>query len=378
MNILINALGIVDSGGVRVLEKLLIELLKSESRNYIVCTNADYLSPLIIKFNKYDEFFFKITSKKGFFKRFLYENYFFKSFIIKNNIDLVYNFTGTVQLTHICPQLVKVHNLLFFSKRLDSVYWCKGEYFSWFRQVFLKRLVLSLMLRNAKYIEVQSAHVKNSLSDFINLENKTVFIKSDIDISDNKFKQPKSYKISEKINFLYIVGPHFKFIHKNFIDFTSSMLALADQNINFEINITLSKEQLDHCDAWDQKLNKVTNFIGYVNNKDELFNLFQNNTILISTSIVETIGLHVVEGIQNGVVVIVPYEDYAISVYGDKVMSYELFNIDSLLNSIEKVVNINKSHSSHILSLQHDLKVSEKGKVNNIYKIFKEILNVQR
>jgi len=376
MNILVNALGIVDSGGVTVLEKLLIELLKSDSKHYIVCTNTNYLTPLIVKFNKSNKFIFKITSQKGFFNRFLYENYSFRSLIIKNNIDLVYNFTGTVQFTYACPQLVKVQNLLFFSKRLDSIYWRQRQYLSWFKQVLLKRLVLSQMLRNAKYIEVQSAHVEKSLSDFINLENKTVFIKSDIDVSCKKFKQPKSYKTSEKINFLYIVGPHFKFIHKNFIDFTNSMLALMSQDVNFEINITLSKEQLINSDFWDNELNKVTNFIGYVDNKDEIVDLFQDNTILISTSIVETIGLHVVEGIQNGVIVIVPHENYAISVYGERVMRYVLFDNDSLLASIEKVIGTNESYSDHILSLQHDLKMSEKGKIHNIMDIFKEILNV--
>ena len=113
MNILINALGITNSGGITVLEKLLIELSKNDGRYYIVCYNTNYLTSLINKYNKYNKFIFKISNHKSFFKRFLYENYSFRGIIIKNNIDLVYNFTGSVQFTHKCPQLVKIQNLLF-------------------------------------------------------------------------------------------------------------------------------------------------------------------------------------------------------------------------------------------------------------------------
>ena len=57
--------------------------------------------------------------------------------------------------------------------------------------------------------------------------------------------------------------------------------------------------------------------------------LFCDNTILISTSVIETLGLHVIEGIKNGVITIAPDEEYANTVYGENMFKYELFNKDA-------------------------------------------------
>jgi hypothetical protein len=51
--------------------------------------------------------------------------------------------------------------------------------------------------------------------------------------------------------------------------------------------------------------------------------LFCDNTILISTSIIETLGLHVIEGIKNGITTITPDESYANIVYGSEFLSMQ-------------------------------------------------------
>jgi len=106
--------------------------------------------------------------------------------------------------------------------------------------------------------------------------------------------------------------------------------------------------------------------------------LFCSNTILISTSIIETLGLHVIEGIKNGVITIAPNESYARIVYGDNMNLYDTLNSDSLLNAIQVVLNSDSPHSELILSLQDRLKKSEMAKHHNILNIFKEVLNVQK
>ena len=71
------------------------------------------------------------------------------------------------------------------------------------------------MLRFTKNIEIQSIHVKEELSNFINVDNKNFFIKSDFLINQNHFSKPKQYDFDKEITFLYVVGPHFSFLHKN-------------------------------------------------------------------------------------------------------------------------------------------------------------------
>ena len=84
------------------------------------------------------------------------------------------------------------------------------------------------------------------------------------------------------------------------LDFTSAMLELNERGVDFEINITLTNVQLSNSKVWDLSLSSKTNFLGYINDQEKMTELFCDNIILISTSIIESLGLHVIEGIKNG------------------------------------------------------------------------------
>ena len=377
INILINALGIADSGGIVVLDKALAECATDKSNALlIVCNSNENIRKLKIK---YKEFNF-IMVRSGLLYRVFYENIIFRRLVIKNNIQLIYNFSGSAQLNFLAhiPQLTKVHNLLFYSRNLDAVYHSKKAYFEWFKQVFLKRLYFKFMLNQSKYIEVQSNHVQDCLSNFIDTKNKIFYEKSDIDVCNDAFSLPRKYDFSKKIKFLYIVGPHFESIHKNFITFVNALTAFDRLNIDYEINITLTKGRLHNSEIWDSALDSKTNYLGYIDSQDEMNKLFCSNTILISTSIIETLGLHVIEGIKNGIITIAPNESYARTVYGDNMILYDTLNSESLLNAIQVVLKSVSPHSELILSLQDRLKKSEMAKHHNILDIFKEVLTVQK
>jgi len=376
--VLINAFGIGDSGGLTVLEKLLDELSTNEFYYYyyIVCNKNKNINQLKKKYQKLANFTFEVVPSKGFLYRLYYENIVFRKLIKVNHIDLIYNFSGSVQFFVKTPQVTKLHNLLFFSKKLDIIYKINSQLPLWVKQVFLKRLVFKFMLNQSKCIEIQSNHVKNNLSNFINIRKKLFFVKSDIDVSDNVFHSPRKYNFSKKIKFLYIVGPHFEYPHKNLVDFTNSMLRLNEKGVDFEINITLTSNQLNNSKVWDLSLNSKTNFLGYISDQEKMTELFCDNTILISTSIIETLGLHVIEGIKNGIITIAPNESYARTVYGDNMILYDTLNSESLLNAIQVVLESDSPHSELILSLQDRLKKSETAKHSNILDIFKGVLNV--
>ena len=209
------------------------------------------------------------------------------------------------------------------------------------------------MLRFTKNIEVQSIHVKEELSNFINIDNKIFFIKSDFLINQNHFSEPKQYDFNKEITFLYIVGPHFSFPHKNISDFVKTMVMLFDSGLNFHINITLNYEELKRSGLWNDKLNKITSFLGYIDSK-RMNTLFRDNAILISTSVIETLGLHVLEGVLNGVLCIVPNESYSENVYGNSVLTYNLFDCESLMEAVIQLKSYNNSAChSLILDNQH-------------------------
>jgi len=379
MNILINAFGIVNSGGISVLEKIFDELLQSQHNQYVfICNNNDAIMKLVDKYKDRNNFEFKIVIHKGFLYRMYFENFIFKKIVNNHTIDLIYNFSGTGQFFINTPQLIKVQNLLFYSKKLDDFYRLNSQFILWVKQIFLKRIVFKLMLNRSKHIEIQSSHVKSCLLYFIDTREKLFYVKSDIEISNGVFHAPKQYDFSNKIKFLYIVGPHFELIHKNLIDFTSAMLVMNDKDIDFEINITLTNEQLNNSKVWDASLNSKTNYLGYMGNQAKMAELFCDNTILISTSVIETLGLHVIEGIKNGVVTIAPDEKYANTVYGKNMFKYELFNKNSLVRTIMSAVNYKESYSEKILSIQDDLRQSEMSKFGSILEVFNEVINVQK
>jgi hypothetical protein len=377
--ILINALGIVDSGGLSVFNKLLSECSVDRINSYyIICNEGVFTNPLKKKYLNSSKIEFNFIVNKGIFHRLYYENFIFRRIIKKKNIRLVYNFSGTAQPFIKTPQLVKIQNLLFFSKAVDSTYIQHKKYILWIRQVVFKRLIFRMMLQRSKYIEIQSTHVKSCLSNFNNTTNKSFYVKSDINVSDSEFYASRQYDFSKKIKFLYIVGPHFEYLHKNLRDFTNAMLGMGNKDVDFEINITLTSEQLNNSTVWDVSLNSKTNFLGYIGDQEKMTKLFCNNTILISTSIIETLGLHVIEGIKNGIITIAPNKEYANTVYGENMFKYELFNKDALFDTIMTVINYKKSHSEKILSIQDDLRKSEMKKFSSILDVFNEVLNVQK
>jgi hypothetical protein len=376
-NILINALGISDSGGITVLEKTIKECLEDETLNlFIYCNNNNNIINLKNEFLNYQNITFELINNKGIVNRIFFENFQFRKIVKKLDISLIYNFSGTEQFFIKIPSLVKVQNLMFYSKKLDQTYLQNKDYIQWFKKIFIKRFVFLLMLRKAENIEIQSEHVNLSLSKFLNITKKRFFLKNDFGAEKNDFKIPKKYNFSEKITFLYIVGPHFEVPHKNINDFVNAMTKLKNSNIDFNIEITLTKKQLNESLIWNKELNNITTFLGYLKNKNAIKKLFKDNTILISTSIVETLGLHVIEAIQNGIIAIVPNEEYSKYVYGEDILNYTLNDSDSLVEIFKKLTTNNEqSIEKNILNNQDYLIRNENNKNKKIYQIFNKILD---
>ena len=215
MKVLVNAFGVSSAGGITVLKKTIYEFLENQENQYyiFVFSNQNILN-LVQEFNSIDNIHFKIYNDYGILFRLLRENLYFLSFVLRNHISLIYNFTGTRQLLFGIPTILKIQNLAFFTKKLDAIYLNNNKKFLWLKQIWFKRFIFGLMLRFTKNIEIQSIHVKEELSNFINVDNKNFFIKNDFLINKNHFSEPKQYDFDKEITFLYVVGPHFSFLHK--------------------------------------------------------------------------------------------------------------------------------------------------------------------
>jgi glycosyltransferase involved in cell wall biosynthesis len=375
MKILVNALGVRDSGGITVLRKVLNEAATNETccLDVFLFKNTNTIE-LFSEFCKMLNITFVFVKNKSLINRVLFENLHFSNYSRINKVDLIYNFSGTAQFFTNTKQLVKVHNLLFYSKKLDKTYTQEKKYIDWIKHIFIKRIFFKLMLKISRNIEIQSDHVKDNLSDFIDISKKTFFIKNDFDVDDGSFSSVKKYDFSKKITFIYIVGPHFYMLHKNMKDFIDAMSKLNKTDFDFDIKITLTQKELEKSDLWNNELNKKTEFLGYIS-KNDIDNLFENNTILISTSIIETLGLHVIEAISKGILAIVPEEKYSLSVYGMDVFKYPLFCMDALLDVINTVSLLNNNQiNAIIIKNQEYLIQNENQKNKNIFDSFHKCL----
>ena len=373
--ILINTLGIQDSGGITVLDKVLNECSQDKSNKYlIVCNNKININVLYNYYKDTSHFNFEFFNIKNIIYRLYVENIVFRKLHKNYNIELIYNFSGSAQFYLKIPQLIKVHDLSYFSKSVDHEFFFKHEYFKWFLEVLFKRLIFSRMINNSDYIEMQSEHVKEYISDFVDISNKKLFFKSDINVNEEDFLSPVAMDFKKTLKLIYIIGPHFESTHKNFDVFIQALLILKDQSVDFEIVITLTKEELSRSSLWNRSLDAHTTFLGYTP-KTDLMKKFESNTILISTSIIETLGLHVIEAIQNGVVVIVPNEKYSLSVYGPCVLTYETFEPKTLVNAIKKIKCFSYCEvKSMVMKNKEFLITSEKLKFHHIVEVFNIIL----
>ena len=96
---------------------------------------------------------------------------------------------------------------------------------------------------------------------------------------------------------------------------------------------------------------------------------------MISTSVIESLGLHVIEALKNGVVSITPDEKYSIEVYGEQSLRYKLFNSDSLFNKILETTQGKIDIKKNMAEQLEGLIQRERKKYNNILDVFKKILS---
>ena len=85
--------------------------------------------------------------------------------------------------------------------------------------------------------------------------------------------------------------------------------------------------------------------------------------------------MHVIEATLNGVLCIVPSESYSEKVYGDSVLTYNLFDCESLMEAVIQLKTYNNSSfHSLILDNQDYIYRNENNKYRNSLSIFNDVL----
>lgn len=373
MKVLTNALGITDSGGLTVFRRFLKEVSSENNYIYIVYNSNDLTDAAVSPYRSCPHLKFFSYPRSNFLKRFWIEHVHFYKIIATEGVDVIYNFSGSAQFLK-TPQLIKLQNLMFFSKTLDQNYFNKERLLTWLKQIYFKRLILLNIYRFQHFFEIQSPHVKSAILDFMSERKKFFFIKNDFSFDD--FLSPKTYPNSGKKTFLFIVGPHFHTIHKNLEVFVKAMAELRLNGFDFEIIITLHRSQLENSTFWNESLTSVTKFIGYIS-QEELKKHLNENTILVSTSIVETIGLHVIEALREGCLAIVPNEDYSKDMYGSDLPEFQTNDHKALFEAIITVLTLPPDEVRAIIKKSQNFIIqNERSKLQRVSEIFQKMKGI--
>ena len=94
MKVLVNGIGIRNSGGLIVLEKLFKECLevKTENTFVFILTNSPLINSLVGRYRGNEGFEFRVLEIRSYMHRLYFENVGFKDIIRAYDIDLIYNF----------------------------------------------------------------------------------------------------------------------------------------------------------------------------------------------------------------------------------------------------------------------------------------------
>lgn len=336
--VLIDALYINDGGG-KILLEYLIDTVKRNNLNCFYLLDHRLETQEI---NNKDNFIFVKAS--------LYNRYvFYKK--NKHKFSKVFcfgNLGPPIKLS--IPVFVYLHQRLYLEKRSKS---SSIKYrFKW----FLKRFIFKLFLKNLDILIVQTNIMKNKFFEEI------TFTEYHIKVKVLPFYKPivPNYSVERLNNFYFY--PSSGFQYKNHILLLKGFKMFYDKHGIGELHLTVSKEFEEIIKAISDLVQKGYPIInhGFIN-RDKLQILYQKAKYVVYPSITESLGLPLVEAIDNNCYIIASDLDYVYEVC-DPSLVFDPTNEYSIFNSFEH-------------SLKFGLKKSRskvKNEINELQMLFLE------
>lgn len=295
MNILVVCVNAENGGGEKILRMYCEEYEKDISNTYYICTSLLEVEnkPNIINLR-----FPQI--KKSYFHRAFFDLFKTKELISKYSIDKIISLQSIGVFNKKLPQTLYIQQALPFA---NKKYGISEDFKYWFYQ----NIYFAIMKRSIKYVDqiiVQTQWMKRAIiketefnSDGIIVETPKIENKYDsyFDNSswNNKFFYPTSYEE-----------------YKNYEVIFKAVENIGNKLNDYKIVLTLNKEDLNNeCLQIYNRYSHNFELIGYIN--EEQLHKHYVSSILIFPSIVESLGLPILEAMSVKTTIIASDVAYA-------------------------------------------------------------------
>lgn len=297
-------------------------------------------------FNKNDRYIFNFKNKKIF--KNLNEN------INVESVDFVHAHSLFVN-GKVAYELKKINSIEYIvAVRATDV----EVFFE--KMIHLRKMGINIM-REAKKVIFISYNLKETvLSKYIpdkykkEIEEKSIVIPNGIDSFWLKDKEPKKINVADGLNLAYVGTLHKR---KN-IDKTIGVFERLNEN---ETHTKLKilgggpyKEEI-HQLVKTSNYSELCELTSWVNNRDDLLNVYRDCDIYVMPSIKETFGISYLESISQGTPIIYTKNDGVFGYFKEGEVGYAVDpnNIEDMYECIMKIVKNYKSISENCIKISH-------------------------
>lgn len=184
-------------------------------------------------------------------------------------------------------------------------------------------LLIKNSIRRADTIIVQTEWMKQVVQK-ISRKNNVIKITPTVDVNDEGVS-PYTF---DKVHFFY---PTSDAIYKNIKLIERACIILDEKNLNYSVDITVSKEKRDG-------LSKRINYIGRID-RNEVFRRYKSS-VLIFPSYIETFGYPLLEARESGCYVLASDCNFSHELLDDynSVTYFDPFSYDELATAMEDII----------------------------------------
>jgi len=332
----INAIGTRHSGAAQVLLDLLEGLIKiPEIKKIKVFASSNR----IFNFPNNDklEIIDAPSITNNLITRFFWLQFYFGHWLNNNKCDVVYNFNNLAGKLSV-PQVVFMQQSLYFSKEAINSYFISSNVplirrIRMLLEPFLMKMFFKISANNCKKVIVQTETMKEWVYNKLNIpEDKIIVILPEIPIFINSEKEAKN-KLFKKINsstknWLYVgnIAPF-----KNLKLIYEVAKIAESKNVNWKFHIVTSGKSVPYH-------HPLIKYYKYMN-REILKEIYLRADALIMPSLVETVGLPMLEAMSIGIPVVAADRSYAHEICGDSALYFNPYCSSELFQCLLELNN---------------------------------------
>jgi glycosyltransferase involved in cell wall biosynthesis len=349
MKLVIDAVGIKHSGGAVVLLDFISTAIK-DCRIYSIYI---FVSPKSVRNftlaeNKKVYEIEQVMAEKSYLYRIWWSQFGLTKECRKINADVAICMTGISRLDSSVPYMTFIQQSLPFAKESIPEMGYKKKLNIW-----VTRKLMARSCKRASEVMVQTSTMKQSVLDTFHLDNEQVVVVTPpMPIHKHVKPEPVIPKIEKKVRFLYVGS---NAAHKNIRTLIEGFHHLYRTHPNIELCLTFAKAHPLNEISW------IT-CLGFLEH-NQIWAAYQDADIYVMPSLVETVGLPLMEAMSVGLPILVADRAYAHEICQDAAIYFDPLSPLDLSNKAKKLLEDKNTYNK--LSMKSKMlyksKVSKDG-----------------